>query len=251
MAQVKGQARRAKAQANSVLSDAKEHRPRGGRRVPRRRRHVRRRDRGFAEAPALRDARDGRRHRLPVRRRLAALSRALGGIECSTGCLRPSGRSTSSLMTDADLRGGRRRGRRVAHRCSSASRSSSGRRSSYGTLAGESGDGGVFPRRCADRDRGRCSMRAARRASAPRSAPRRSGASAKRRRRTRRRSGWTRRSSRSCCRCCCRSRSRRARSACAIAGCCWRRVSSASSAGAAARARYGAKMMPAAEQPAE
>ena len=74
MAQVRSQARSAKAQADSVLSDAKEHRPRGGRRVPRRRRHVRRRDRRFAEAPALRDAGDGRRHRLPVRRRLAALS---------------------------------------------------------------------------------------------------------------------------------------------------------------------------------
>ena len=79
MAQVKSQVRSAKAQVEFDAFGREGERPRGGRRVPRRGRHVRRRGRRFAEAPALRDARDGRGHRLPVRRRLAALSARNGG----------------------------------------------------------------------------------------------------------------------------------------------------------------------------
>ena len=119
MAQVRTQARRAKAAADLADLGCDRDRARGGRRVPRRRRHVRRGDRGFAQAPALRDARGRRRDRLPVRRRLAALSGRQGGMNVRKP-LGPAAGQAEPRGHERDLLRGCRRGRRdragVRHR---------------------------------------------------------------------------------------------------------------------------------------
>ena len=212
MAQVKAQARSAKAQADSVLSDAKETGPRGGRRVPRRRGHVRRRDRGFA-----RSAGPTRRSRWSPAS--ASCSAPPGGAE------RRRGQSVQNLLATlrAEFRSRSRRSICSAVAASPArsaavrraSRSSCGLSDNYGTLQACLAMAAILPRGCGDCDRGaafcasEARKRAAKRAEKERLEKEEAAKNAP--------PTWMDPALSRRCRCCCRSASRRCRSACAIA----------------------------------